>query len=394
MVVPTRSTKIGQFEDGSNSDVFQIVGSGGAISLWMDYQGVVHYPSSSLNPFGSKTLWVDNNRTDAYAPNGNIEYPFKSISDAVSQIIANGDNSSIVYVVAINAGNYPEVINLDNSVLTNLVFLGYGVTVQGLQIVNNDNLGTAMFFGLIFNSISGNQVINFQSTTNDTLFGSVNNGIAFYDCTILSNGGCYINNCSLVVFDRCFFTSNTNNFINIIDIDFRNSIINEGSSFTILTASSSPSPNGFVASQLELQNVQSLATVTIGSVLDSVSSVSALTGCLQRNSVIVYGIYTAYPGSRTSGSITVKNGGTFRTRSGSWDGTLTVNAGGAVSFAETLGVQNLLLNGSNISAGVGSPSGVVTGNPGDLYLNQSGGAGTTLWVKESGTQTNTGWVGK
>lgn len=44
--------------------------------------------------------------------------------------------------------------------------------------------------------------------------------------------------------------------------------------------------------------------------------------------------------------------------------------------------------------GVGNPNGVVTASPPSLYLNLSGGAGTTLWVKESGVQTNTGWIGK
>ncbi len=47
-----------------------------------------------------------------------------------------------------------------------------------------------------------------------------------------------------------------------------------------------------------------------------------------------------------------------------------------------------------IKWGEGSPEGVVTANPGSLYLNFSGGAGTTLYVKQSGIQTNTGWVGK
>jgi len=45
-------------------------------------------------------------------------------------------------------------------------------------------------------------------------------------------------------------------------------------------------------------------------------------------------------------------------------------------------------------SGAGSPETVVTGSPGDLYSNTSGGAGTTLYVKESGVATNTGWVGK
>ena len=49
---------------------------------------------------------------------------------------------------------------------------------------------------------------------------------------------------------------------------------------------------------------------------------------------------------------------------------------------------------ATISVGSGSPEGVVTANPGSLYLNLSGGANTSLFVKESGTATNTGWVGK
>jgi hypothetical protein len=43
-----------------------------------------------------------------------------------------------------------------------------------------------------------------------------------------------------------------------------------------------------------------------------------------------------------------------------------------------------------IIKGSGSPEGVVTAPVGSLYLNSSGGAGTTLYIKESGTG-NTGW---
>jgi len=49
--------------------------------------------------------------------------------------------------------------------------------------------------------------------------------------------------------------------------------------------------------------------------------------------------------------------------------------------------------GIQIYTGTGSPEGVVTAPPGSLYSNKNGGAGTTLYVKESGT-SNTGWVGK
>lgn len=43
--------------------------------------------------------------------------------------------------------------------------------------------------------------------------------------------------------------------------------------------------------------------------------------------------------------------------------------------------------------GTGSPEGVVTGPVGSLFSRVDGGAGTTLYVKESGSST-TGWVAK
>jgi hypothetical protein len=49
---------------------------------------------------------------------------------------------------------------------------------------------------------------------------------------------------------------------------------------------------------------------------------------------------------------------------------------------------------ATISSGEGAPNGVRTGNPGDMYLRIDGGAGTSLYVKETGIGTNTGWVGK
>lgn len=48
--------------------------------------------------------------------------------------------------------------------------------------------------------------------------------------------------------------------------------------------------------------------------------------------------------------------------------------------------------------GEGHPEGLVTADQGSLYLRSDGGAGTTLYVKESGgtgdSATSTGWVGK
>jgi len=44
--------------------------------------------------------------------------------------------------------------------------------------------------------------------------------------------------------------------------------------------------------------------------------------------------------------------------------------------------------------GNGSPEGEVFGSPGDIYINRDGGVGQTLWVKESGIDTDTGWAAK
>lgn len=42
--------------------------------------------------------------------------------------------------------------------------------------------------------------------------------------------------------------------------------------------------------------------------------------------------------------------------------------------------------------GTGDPNTVVTASPPALYLNRAGGVGATVWYKDSGAQTNTGWT--
>lgn len=60
-----------------------------------------------------------------------------------------------------------------------------------------------------------------------------------------------------------------------------------------------------------------------------------------------------------------------------------------------VGVAQVTLGtGQNVSSGVGSPEGVVPGNIGDQYTNTAGGAGATIWIKESGDGTNVGWAAK
>jgi hypothetical protein len=59
---------------------------------------------------------------------------------------------------------------------------------------------------------------------------------------------------------------------------------------------------------------------------------------------------------------------------------------GGAGIVSTVGVR--LLEGS------GSPEGSEIGSIGDLYVDRTTGGGRTLWVKETGNNTNTGWVFK
>lgn len=57
-------------------------------------------------------------------------------------------------------------------------------------------------------------------------------------------------------------------------------------------------------------------------------------------------------------------------------------------------IGDIEVNGSiKILTGTGTPESAVSASVGSLYLRTDGGAGTTLYVKESGTG-NTGWVAK
>lgn len=54
----------------------------------------------------------------------------------------------------------------------------------------------------------------------------------------------------------------------------------------------------------------------------------------------------------------------------------------------------LLLERLDIYTGIGSPENVVTAKIGSLYLRQDGGTSTTLYVKESSNERNSGWIAK
>lgn len=64
-------------------------------------------------------------------------------------------------------------------------------------------------------------------------------------------------------------------------------------------------------------------------------------------------------------------------------------------FAELYKIIVSLVTQANKTVyGVGGPEGTVAAELGTVYINEIGGAGTTMYVKETGSNTNQGWSAK
>lgn len=75
-----------------------------------------------------------------------------------------------------------------------------------------------------------------------------------------------------------------------------------------------------------------------------------------------------------------------------------VTSSGSVGIGTTSPAEKLDVSGnvvaSNFKRGTGSPENAVVGSVGDIFLRTDGGSNTTLYVKQSGNGTNTGWAAK
>lgn len=85
--------------------------------------------------------------------------------------------------------------------------------------------------------------------------------------------------------------------------------------------------------------------------------------------------------------------GTWRTRIGIGLVIAGVLAAAGVGLAQIAFYQKIALGSTPcmLSAGSGTPEGAVTGSPCDLFLRTNGAAGSTLYIKESGAASTTGW---
>lgn len=104
------------------------------------------------------------------------------------------------------------------------------------------------------------------------------------------------------------------------------------------------------------------------------------------------GVSNASVFGMVAGDLYARTNNVERIRIAKTTGDITVGSGSVILNTAGKGFQ-LGANGPRWLAGAGSPEGVVSAPPGSFYSNTSGGAGTTFYVKESGTG-NTGWVAK
>lgn len=169
--------------------------------------------------------------------------------------------------------------------------------------------------------------------------------------------------------------------------------INNTAKFTITTTGAS------VTGTLAVTGDSTLKSWTVGS--DITANVTGASLQISSSGRLRFGgggtrLFTAAGGllSLTTSSETVGINLDFAT-----DGTLKIRdrsntaSTGNLDVGGTIAVTGVGTMG-NFKRGTGSPESVVTGSVGDLYTRTDGGAGTTLYVKESGSATNTGWVAK
>src|SRR6516225_6139872 len=144
----SRNAIMGRYQS-RGEDFLHLVEPGGTVIGGVDNTGSgFGTMQGGFVPPPTKVLYVDANRTDSYTSDGSSLKPFKTITEAIIQIIQNGDNVSNAYSIDIATGVYPETVVLESSGLYDITFWGHNSAVlnQGVQSqVNNTNLNLHFF---------------------------------------------------------------------------------------------------------------------------------------------------------------------------------------------------------------------------------------------------------
>lgn len=376
-----------------------------ATGVW---QGTAIAPTYGGSSPVTRNLYVDGNRTDTYTPNGAINLPFKTITDAINQIITNGDNSSHGYTIQVAPAAYSETLTFNSTALYSIVINSSGgqsnslqnTTVSGITSTsNNTQLATLVFIGITVNG-----AVNLTGNVNGTNFGSAQ--ILFNNCTF--------NN-----------ASSTITFNNVNNINMYNSQIQGSGSvatYTNIAFSYMEGPEGFnnnttlhmvdnpggnVPSQYSgnymlfyISKVYGTMTIDAGSEVDMLQSYAGSSSSITNNGTIHS--WTTNWG----GTVTLNNGSTMRTRADTFHTAPTVNAGASFLYQDTGYNDTQVLNTLKLT---GATSGVISvlpqaaagtynfnmpttaGTTGQVLTSQGGGSSAMTWTTPgtgSGTVTS------
>jgi hypothetical protein len=330
---------------------------------------------------------------------------------AVNQIIANGDNSLATPngIVIVSPCTFVETVDLGNAAIVSLNIEGCDGAViapasgNALQsLVNNNGFLKAYIRKLQFNAL-----VVLQNPTDGGIMGQ--QIIDFRECEF--SGGLSASNIVSIGFTHCDFgQGTTKNLVNILQgYCYSDNSGHNGSTFTLTTDNSQPKPSGFTGSYFLAQGSSyGFSTINIGgpdpgSQLDL--DIGAIAGRVGGTLSIGTGaLVRLFHGATISSDITVMSGAELRMLGGSLRGALTIQSGGIYTQqglsasanlrAATYEIGSAASGNSTITGGTGSPEGIVTANPGSLFLRTDGGTLMTLYVKETGVATNTGWIAK
>ncbi len=311
----------------------------------------------------SVTLFVDVNRTDSYTPDGTIGKPFLTITAAINQVIANGDNSfTKPYTILVAPGTYTENITLEslNLWLVSISSLngsyGFGSLSSDVVTLNGDVVSTASNDNLYAFQLKGFNVagsVNFVGATNGTNF--LNFSGSFIDClfTPIVDAAITLTNLGQVSFYSCAaFVSSGNGDVVYTNV---NEVIHVLGNFNMtqpaVITNGGNQPAGFGGSLL---------------LVTQCNWASGLS--LDAGSVAIF----RYNRNGTSSGQAFDINGSLTSTQGSWEATATINTGGSVVSRGDTVVTPLILNGGTLTHDDHDLSGfldVGTANPSNVHVN-------------------------
>lgn len=316
------------------------------------------------------TAGTGQNQIDWEISDNNIIGPTASVGDQAINIAVRGKNG----IVSNNTTRYGSIgfsEGRDDTIITGNRFLDlvggtrYGIEPTGQRVTITGNVISNALRGII---VSGNITYDFLTITGNTIFSQdigillqINSGFTGHNITISGN------------------TINATN----------NAVYTRGSVDNLLISGNSLSGPGISSGRGVFVATPNLAAY--------VSIIGNVFSNWQRAMTIYSLTSNTYSDLYAINNIMAKG---LNTAGAFWnaEGLAVIGANVTTAYSVTAygGVRYNLLDQQNqtrIVFGNGSPEGVVTAGVGSLYLRQNGGAGTSLYVKQSGTG-NTGWAAK